>query len=223
MCLRDPVSIEIEYVRQMMAWLLFLDQSQAILQLGLGAGALSRFCHARLAGARTTVVERSPAVLSAARQYFKLPPDDQRLTTVLADAGRFVESAAVSTYGVLQVDLYDQDARGPVLDSDAFYRECARCLNGPGVFVVNLFGDGHRFGRSFDRISRAFAGRAISLPKNAAGNVVALAFKGPAIRVPWSDLERRAHRLEAQLGLEAPQWVASLKRIRPESAECFAV
>jgi spermidine synthase len=212
MRIRDPIRIEIEYVRQMMAWLLVLGEQQRIVQLGLGAGALTRFCHARLPGCSATVVECSAQVVAAVGRYFKLPREDERLRIVLDDAGRFVQSAKADSCDVLQVDLYDQDARGPVLDSEAFYRACARSLGPAGVMTVNLFGDGHRFARSLARISDAFGGRVIDFPPTEAGNVVVLAFKGPPIEVDWTALEARASLLERSLGLEARTWVAALKQ-----------
>ena len=48
MAIGRPWHIEIDYVAQMMAWLLFLDPPKRILQLGLGAGALTRWCWSRL-------------------------------------------------------------------------------------------------------------------------------------------------------------------------------
>lgn len=212
MRVRDPIRIEIEYVRQMMAWLLFLGEGQRIVQLGLGAGALTRFCHARLPESSLTVVECSAQVVAAVQRYFKLPREGVRLRIVLDDAGQFVQFAGADSCDVLQVDLYDQDARGPVLDSDAFYGACARILGPAGVMTVNLFGDGHRFARSLSRIGAAFGGRVIDLPPTEAGNVVVLAFKGPAIDVAWPALEARAAVLERTLGLEASAWVAAFKR-----------
>ncbi len=213
MRLRDPIRIEIEYVRQMMAWLLFLSESQRIVQLGLGAGALTRFCHARLPGSSVTVVECSSRVIHAARQYFALPREDARLRIVHEDAARFISSALPGSCDVLQVDLYDAQAHGPVLDSEAFYRACADSIGPAGIMTVNLFGDGHRFARSLGRIGRAFQGRVIDLPPSEAGNVVVIAFKGPVIDLAWQALERRASDIEARLGLEASRWLASISEM----------
>src|SRR3546814_3250321 len=45
----QPTNIELEYVQQMMMWLLFRDSASHIVQLGLGAAALTKFCYHRLA------------------------------------------------------------------------------------------------------------------------------------------------------------------------------
>ncbi len=80
MRLRKPDHIELEYVQQMMAWLLFLETPARIVQLGLGAAALTKFCHRFLKRAKVEAVELNPAVVIAARAMFGLPYDDARLT-----------------------------------------------------------------------------------------------------------------------------------------------
>src|SRR5690606_1309068 len=132
-----PWALEIDYVRDMMAWLLFLAPPERILHLGLGAAALTKYCWRRFPDSRVTAVERSAAVIASARRDFALPPDDARLRVVCADAGEFVARPAErGRYGAIQVDLYDRQARGPVLDSVAFYRHCRRALASPGVLAV---------------------------------------------------------------------------------------
>ncbi len=209
----DPKTIEIEYVRQMMAWLLFLRSKQQVLQLGLGAGALTRFCHHCLPEATTTVVDASIRVIQVCRQSFHLPPDDARLTVFHDDAARFAAAVDAERYGVIQCDLYDAQARGPVLDSVAFYRSCRRALSEPGVLAVNLFGSSRpAFERSAARLDEVFEGRVLEMPQTLAGNVVLLAFKGPSFAVRWPVLDERARLLERQTGLDAPQWIRSLYR-----------
>ena len=48
----EPFELELEYVQRMMAWLLFADLPQVskghAMQLGLGAGAITKFCHKKL-------------------------------------------------------------------------------------------------------------------------------------------------------------------------------
>ncbi len=83
MRLRQPDAIELEYAQQMMAWLLFQSPSVDdfhVVQLGLGAAALTKFCHRQFARAKVTAVELNPAVIVAGRSMFGLREDDARLT-----------------------------------------------------------------------------------------------------------------------------------------------
>jgi len=224
MRLDAPDAIEIEYVQQMMAWLLFLRAKQHVLQLGLGAGALTRFCHSRLPDAAVTVVDASARVIETCRRWFRLPSPDARLKVLHDDAGRFVQASPDRAYPVIQCDLYDAQARGPVLDSLGFYRQCHRVLSDPGILVVNLFGSSRpAFERSAARISEAFGGRVLEMPQTLAGNIVVLAFRGPPFAVRWSVLESRARLLERTTGLNALDWVGGLRRRATRGATMLKV
>lgn len=215
MRLARPFDPELEYVRQMMGWLLFLHPPSQILQLGLGAGALTRFCYRHLSQSRIQVVESSGGVIRTCRQWFRLPPDDARLHVVHQDAQEALRDSESDRFGVLQCDLYDSEARGPVLDSLAFYRDCHRVLAEPGILAVNLFGEHASYGCNEARVRDVFDDRVIRLPRAQAGNVVLLAFKGPRLSVSAPMLLERARLLARAYGLEAPEWARSLLMDQP--------
>jgi len=205
-----PWKIELEYQQQMMAPLLFLPEPARVLQLGLGAAALTRFCWKHLPGAEITVAEISDEVVATARRWFALPEDDARLTVLIDDARDVVSHPRLRrSFDWLQVDLYDRHARGPVLDDAAFYLACRRALRAPGVAAFNLFGRSHA--PSLARIAEAFGGRALRLPEADAGNCIALAVVGPPLSVSWTLLYERARWIEQQFGLPARKWVAALR------------
>jgi spermidine synthase len=210
--LKKPNHIELEYAQQMMAWLLFIETPKRIVQLGLGSAALTKFCHAFLKSAKVEAVEINPTVVIAARTMFELPNDDARLTVNEQDAWDFVNDRANhGTIGALQIDVYDASARGPVLDSVSFYRACRACLMPQaGIVTVNLFGDHPSFVRNMKRLNEAFDGRVIALPEVHDGNRIALAFAGPALEVPYVQLEKRAKLIEKELDLPAREWVKGL-------------
>ncbi len=211
MRIRRPDHIELEYAQQMMAWSLFLEGPRAIAQLGLGAAALTNFCHRRVPEARVEAVELNPAVVVAARTMFALPDDDARLSVLVGDADDYVrDPARHGTLDVLQVDLYDARALGPVLESAAFYAACRACLRAPGVLTVNLFGAHASFGRNMRALSAAFEGRVVALPEIHEGNRIAIAFHGPAIDVPWTALRERAATVARRWRLPAARWVDGL-------------
>ena len=212
MRLKKPNHLELEYSQQMMAWLLFMETPKRIVQLGLGSAALTKFCHAFLTRAKVEAVELNPSVVIAARTMFELPNDDARLTVHEQDAWDFVNDRTNhGTVGALQIDVYDATARGPVLDSVAFYRACRACLTAPaGMVTVNLFGDHPSFVRNMKRLNEAFDGRVIALPEVHDGNRIALAFAGPSLDVTYAQLETRAKLIETELKLPARQWVKGL-------------
>jgi spermidine synthase len=217
MRINKPDRIELEYAQQMMAWLLFLETPKRIVQLGLGAAALTKFAYRFLRRAQVEAVELNPAVVVAARTMFALPPDDARLTVHETDAWDFVHDRANhGTIGALQIDLYDATARGPVHESLAFYRAVRACLTDAGIATINLFGDHPSFVRNMKQLNAAFVGRVIALPEVHEGNRVALAFSGPALEASYAALKQRAKLLEDKLGLPARQWVKALRQSASE-------
>src|ERR1035437_5927976 len=180
MYLDQPLALVHEYIERMMAWLLFVEpesvgQRQA-LQLGLGAGSLTKFCH-KVLRMKTSVIELNPQVLVACRGWFKLPAENTRLQVVMADAAQEIQDPKWwGTVDALQVDLYDHEAAAPVLDSLPFYNHCQRLLTPEGSMTVNLFGRASSFARSVEKISAAFGADAVwAFKPTREGNTVVLA------------------------------------------------
>ena len=90
MLLADPNALIAQYMRKMMAFLLFNPQPEHIVMLGLGGGSLPKFCYRHLPRSRITVVEINEDVI-ALRNEFCIPKDDARLRVVHADAGTFMD------------------------------------------------------------------------------------------------------------------------------------
>ncbi|KIF83345.1 spermine/spermidine synthase domain-containing protein [Noviherbaspirillum autotrophicum] len=210
MRIRKPDWIELEYAQQMMSWMLFNDQPRHIVQLGLGTGALTKFCYRRFEQARVTAVELNPSVIAIGRSMFKLPPDDDRLSVLEMDAMDFVtDDAHCGTIDALQVDLYDATARGPVLDTPEFYAACAACLSEHGIMTVNLFGDHPSYAKNLKAMRYAF-GQVLCLPEVHQGNVIAIASRN-ALPLDFQFLYERAAEITATTKLPAKSWVNGLK------------
>ena len=217
MFIHAPDVIVLEYVQRLMAWMLWRPSTELAaghaVQLGLGAGTVTRFCRSVLRMPRVTAVELNPAVIAACRHGFRLPRDDTRLAVVCADAGEWVaQPEHRASAQVLVVDLYDHEAAAPVLDSDAFYARCSEVLAPGGVMSVNLFGRASSFAASAARIAAAFgAGQVWSLTPTREGNTVVIAARG-AVVPGREELLARAAFIERKFGLPARKW---LKMVRP--------
>ena len=209
MRIRKPDWPELEYAQQMMAWMLFIEAPQAIAQLGLGAATLTKFCYRQFPEASVTAVELNQAVIGICASMFKLPPEDERLRVLEMDALDFVEDPANhGAYDVLQCDLYDATARGPVLDTPEFYQACSQCLAPHGVMTVNLFGDHPSFARNIKAMKFAFE-HVICLPEVHEGNVVALCFNTRP-EIDKDALNARAAQVNAATKLPAKSWVKGI-------------
>ena len=209
MRIRKPNWPELEYAQQMMAWMLWMPQPASIAQLGLGTATLTKFCYATFPDAHVTAVELNPSVMAICASMFKLPPNDARLRVVEMDALDYVnDEANAGALDVLQVDLYDATARGPVLDTPEFYQSCCACLTENGIMTVNLFGDHPSFNKNLKAMHFAFA-HVICLPEVHDGNVVALCFAKKPVIDPVA-LKARAAAIVAATKLPAKSWVKGL-------------
>lgn len=205
----QPNVIELEYVQQMMMWLLFRDSAAHIVQLGLGAAALTKFCYHSLASAKITAVELNPSVIKACRTHFGLPSDDNWLQVLNMDAADYItDFSRRRSIDILQVDLYDAQARSPALSSDAFYAACANTLSRTGMMTINLYCDWPEHLEHIQMIERAFPAVAW-LPEVHDGNIVAIAFKQPP-SIDFDDLYTRADHISTTYGLPAKSWVDGL-------------
>jgi spermidine synthase len=210
MRLARPEAIELEYVQMMMMWMLFMDHPRHIAQLGLGSAALTKFCYGRFPGARVSVAELNPNVIAVCEAMFGLPPNDARLDVRQMDALDFVNAPANhGTIDVLQVDLYDEEARGPVLDSPEFYRACSDCLTEHGIMTANVFGDFDNYDRNLQHMELAFDA-VVWLPEVHDANIVVIAFKNAPV-LDFSVLYERAAAIRKTCNLPARKWVDGLK------------
>ena len=213
-----PTVLVHEYIQRMMAWLLFVDpqtvKKRQALQLGLGAGSLTKFCHKELK-MKTTAIELNPQVLHACRGWFKLPADNSRMQVVLADAAEEIKQEKwLGAVDALQVDLYDEEAAAPVLDSAAFYADCRATLSEEGCMTVNLFGRSSSFDNSVDKIAEAFGEDAIwAFKSTREGNTVVMAQRTPS-RPKRALMQERAEFIQSEWGLPADKWVRVFKPVK---------
>lgn len=216
MLVEAPNLLVHEYIQRMMAWLLFIDpatvpQRQAV-QLGLGAGSLTKFCARELKARNTTAIELNPQVLHACRGWFRLPADNPRMQVVLADAAEEIKKPRwLGAVDALQVDLYDQEAAAPVLDSAGFYADCRATLTPEGCMTVNLFGRSSSFDASVDKMAQAFGRDAIwAFKPTREGNTVVLAQR--TVQRPKRPLlQERAEYIQEHWGLPAVKWIRGFK------------
>lgn len=212
MSLTRPNDLVLSYTQQMMGWLLF-ERSQAVHRmavLGLGAGAVVRFCHAQMPKLQIDVVEINPAVTAMCQAFFKLPTSE-RVQVIHADAQEWTRQAEVQgQYDVLLVDLYDAYAEGPSCSSADFYQGCYEALGPDGICVINLFGAHESYAHNIENISKAFKGALVPLPEVDEGNIVVLAFKGKQLDISIGALLERAGQLKKAYRFPALKWVKGL-------------
>lgn len=208
-----PWNLELEYTREMMASLLLRDAPRKVLLIGLGAASLTKFLYRHYPLAHLTVVEIEPAVVAAARQFFKLPEDPKRLHLVIGDGAEYMLDSN-KKFDLILVDGFDQHARAGVLDTLPFYQACRNRLSNDGVLAVNLLGRNRGFKSSLARICEAFEDRALVFPSCESGNAIAFAAAGNPIELSFDDLKESALALKEQTGLNLLPTLARLAQAK---------
>jgi len=207
----NPQRPALGYVQAMTGFLLFQETTASVLQIGLGAGALTRFLLAGLPSTLVDVVEAESVVVDIARRYFDLPTDP-RLHVRIGDGAGFVANDATSAYDALLVDAYDEVAMSPSISDYGFLAACRERLTPGGVFVINLWnGRANDFAQVLARIDDIFDYRTLCLPIEGKGNVVVFGFNRDPRPLSLKRLRERAQTLERRHDLPYLRFVRQLQ------------
>jgi spermidine synthase len=201
MRIQAPYQLELEYTRSMMAFLLFKTCSPDVALIGLGGGSIAKFIYRYLPESRLTALEIHPEVIVAAREWFQLPADDERLRVLNADGAAYVRDHPEGQ-DVLLVDGYDANRVVEALVTDDFYQDCYAMLRPGGIAVFNLWGSDEAYPLYYSRLARAFGAHVLQLPSETKANIVVIAFRDPLPDASFVYLAGRAERLQADIGLE---------------------
>lgn len=204
-----PWNLELEYTREMMMSLLLRDAPKKVLLIGLGAASLVKFLYRHYPLAHLTVVEIEPAVVAAARQFFKLPEDPKRIHLVIGDGAEYMLNNS-KQFDLILVDGFDNRARAGALETLPFYQACRSRLSNNGIMAVNMLTSSRNFKRVYAHIAEAFDDRALVFPSCESGNALVLAAAGYPIEISLDDLKENALALKDATGLNLLPTLARL-------------
>ena len=204
-----PWNLELEYTREMMASLLLRSSPGKVLLIGLGSASLTKFLYRNYPLAHLTVVEIEPAVVAAARQFFKLPEDPGRINIVIGDGAEYVLNCN-GKFDLIMVDGFDENARSGALETLPFYQACRTLLSDDGIVTINLLTRNRGFEATAARIAEAFDDRVLVFPSCESGNAIALATTGDAIEISFDILKENALALKEETGLNLQPTLARL-------------
>jgi spermidine synthase len=193
--LDDPNKLELGYTRTLMGFLLFVPSPKAITMIGLGGGAVPKYCYNKLPDARITVAEICPDVI-ALRDEFAIPPDNKHFQVHCADGADFVKKFR-ATQDVIVVDGYDIGGQAPSLCTEAFYGDCYRALADNGVMVVNLFSNETQHNEIIRNIKSVFRDFVVTVKSEDIYNKIVFAIKGNPADFPVKNLFMAADHLES--------------------------
>jgi spermidine synthase len=210
MRIEAPDELAISYTRSMMGFLLFHPIPKHVVIIGLGGGSLTKYCYRKLTRSRVTSVEMSEGVI-ACRDWFLIPPDDERLKIVQADAADYFAGEPDGADAIL-LDAYDEEGVAPQLCTLVFYANLRAHLKPRGVLVANISGYSITAETHIDLIRKAFDGRLVAVEVVSDGNRIVYAFNDPGFPPDWQRLTRAARELEAKHPFEFTKLLRDMER-----------
>lgn len=212
----DPVFLELSYTQVMMGCLLLNPSPQRALVIGLGGGSLVKFLLHHFPHCQVDVVEYRRDVIEVAEHYFEVPVNHPRLDIVQGDgylhvSRLFYETA--SSYDLLLVDAYDHNGMAASVGVQPFFDACNGILSADGVMGINLWGsDRPTFNTTMQRINQSFDGRAMLLPVENKGNVIALATQFEVSHRDLKQLRSSVDEWEMRYRINLPRSLQNLIR-----------
>jgi spermidine synthase len=206
MLIAEPDKLELSYVRAMTSWLLFKQNWDEALLIGLGGGSLAKYLLHHFSDARIKAVEYRQSVVKVARSHFGLPLDP-RLKIIISDGGDFVRQrteTCMEKYCLLMVDAFDHDGMADSINNEAFFDACKVLLKNDGILVVNLWGGTKNpvFQQVALWLGRVFNWKVLFLPVRNRGNIIALAFNDGVPHYSLQDLKSKTEALEQLYQIE---------------------
>lgn len=215
MLLKTPNELHSKYVRAMMAWLLFKEQPENVLMIGVGGGLLSKYLLYQFPECQIKAIEFRQAIVKIARRFFALPLDP-RIKVKIGDGAAYIkhQSEQVSEqYGLIMIDAFDDAGMAETMQGINLFSACKELLTDQGLLVINLWGTNKELFKQLSwELDTIFNSKLLFLPVRGRGNVIAIAFAEGVETFSMKALRTRARQLEEQYQIEFVDFIKDLKR-----------
>lgn len=213
MSLTDSNELPARYMFDMICPLLFIESKAnshvKCLQLGLGAGALTRYC-ANVLNWHCDVVELKPLIVDLCYKHFHLNSvDKNKLQVHVDDAAHFIAHCDSHVYDVIQIDLFNENVDSPVFTNVEFYINCLRLLNDNGAMSINLLGNDAIINSLIDSMHETIDGyKIVKLDAKNERNIVLLLYKNQ--NFDHRNLFMAAKALKDNFQINAQSWLSKI-------------
>lgn len=193
--LRDPDDIPHAYARQMTVSLVYPEEANTILMIGLGGGLVSTYLGRHVREAKIDTVEVDPGVIAAAKKYFGLR-ESSRLRYLEGD-GRVFLKREQALYDLIIIDAFQGSSVPFHLLTKEFYTLVKRRLKPNGAAALNVHTDRPKLYVSTVVTLRSVF-PTVDLYPGGGGEVTAIATPRPG--PDRAEIERRAAALQERYG-----------------------
>lgn len=170
----NPFELAFPHYRLMPAGLLYVEEPENLLMIGLGGGTTSRYLHHHMPALRIEAVELDPGVISAARKYFGAVEDSTY--SITATDGRIFLIRNRVLFDMIVVDAYRGGYIPFHLTTQEFYNLLKSRLKEGGCMIANLNGRSRLFDSSLTTLSSVFD--VVDTFSSKGYNVIAVCYMG---------------------------------------------
>jgi spermidine synthase len=215
--LGDPEHLELPYARVIPVGLVFVEQPQSALVIGLGGGTIPSFLRKHYRAMRIDVVDIDPVVVEVAKSHFGFR-EDERMHAHVEDGRRFVEQAK-ERYDLIFLDGFGTDSVPAHLTTREFLAAVKSILRPRGVVVGNLWGrDVNRMYDSMVKTYRSVYENIRIIDVIGSGNKILIASSG-APEISHRELVRRAQEVSRRLRLRDDLTEVVERHLRPPGVD----
>lgn len=192
-----PDKLFFNYTKMVFSSLLFIDNPNSVLIIGLGGGTLSNVIHQLYPNAYINNVEIDPAVLKVARDYFNFIETENVISTV-QDGRIFIKRAALKKqkYDWIILDAFNGDYIPEHLLTREFFEEVNSVLAPNGIIAANTFSASKLYDHESATYYAVF-GDFINVSRHNRSNRIILA--GPKTALSTAEITTRAKQLAPRL------------------------
>ncbi len=215
MLLNAPNELHSKYVRAMMAWLLFKEQPENILMIGVGGGLLSKYLLNEFPECQIKAIEFRRSIVKIARQFFALPLEP-RLKVKIGDGAQYIKQQSLqkpAQHDLILIDAFDHEGMADTIQGINFFSACKALLSHQGLLVINMWGTKQDLFKQLSwEMATIFNQKLLFLPVRGRGNVIAIAFAEEVSVFSMKALRARAKQLDEQYQIEFINFIKDIKR-----------
>ncbi|MCF6323587.1 MAG: hypothetical protein L3J89_04560 [Gammaproteobacteria bacterium] len=167
----------LQHCRAMMSFLLFQEQPQSILLLGLGGGSIIHFLRHWFPELKITAVDINEKIVNVGEKYFDVLETPQ-VSIEVADAFSYLLKSRKKNMNVILVDLHNGNCLPDFVFQYDFMDQCYQALSLDGVLVINiLVSNDQGFIDIMTAVRKSFKNISIYIALENQKNILLFAFK----------------------------------------------
>ncbi len=200
----------LDYMRRMMAFLLFKEKIGRTLILGLGGGAMVRYIHHHWPEEKITAIDIDEDVIKIATNSFGIP-SSPKIQIKAADAVFYLSHTIDFNPDTIFLDLFIGDESPDNLYDDEFINSFYETLAPSGVAVINLLPTNvNEFTDLIRKVRKVFDGMIFCLSVPDHDNIILFAFKRPLTTKNVGLLKTKAKLFSSRLDLPFDEYLNNI-------------